>query len=115
MVGSARDGVEGLRLAANADLVLCDVNMPRLDGFTLCKRLREARSRVPVILLTSRGSDIDEALGLLSLPEPLLPSRRLRAAVPSSASAVRGQQELFGVDVAGGASSTRGGAAGREA
>ncbi len=63
---SARDGVEGLsRIERDRpDLVVSDVNMPRLDGLTLCRRLREAGNAVPFILLTSRESEIDQALGL---------------------------------------------------
>ena len=65
-VTSARDGIEGLRRVEGdrPDLVVSDVNMPRLDGFTLCRRLREAGNAVPLILLTSRDSEIDQALGL---------------------------------------------------
>ncbi|WP_438011864.1 response regulator transcription factor [Sorangium sp. So ce321] len=65
-VTSARDGAEGLELtrAERHDLVISDVNMPRLDGFTLCRRLREASNPVPIILLTSRDDEIDQALGL---------------------------------------------------
>ncbi|CAN96520.1 Response regulator [Sorangium cellulosum So ce56] len=62
----ACDGVEGLRRieGAGPDLVISDVNMPRLDGFSLCRRLREAKNLVPIILLTSRDAEIDQALGL---------------------------------------------------
>lgn len=60
----AHDGREGLALAAAADLIISDVNMPHLDGFSLCRKLREAGNHVPLILLTSRDTDIDEALGL---------------------------------------------------
>jgi DNA-binding response OmpR family regulator len=65
-VATARDGLEGLgRIAERRpDLVVSDVNMPRLDGFSLCRRLREAGDLVPLILLTSRDSEIDQALGL---------------------------------------------------
>ncbi|MDP2305460.1 MAG: response regulator transcription factor [Pseudomonadota bacterium] len=62
----AEDGSAGLA-SARADrpaIVVSDVNLPRMDGFTLCRRLREAGDRVPVVLLTSRDSEIDEALGL---------------------------------------------------
>lgn len=46
------------------DIVITDVNMPELDGLTLCKRLRERGSQVPLLMLTSRDSELDEALGL---------------------------------------------------
>src|SRR3712207_4649541 len=45
------------------DLVVLDVKMPRLDGMELLRRLRE-RSAVPVIFLTSKDDELDEALGL---------------------------------------------------
>jgi DNA-binding response OmpR family regulator len=63
---AARDGLEGLGHIERSrpDLVVSDVNMPRLDGFSLCRRLREAKNLVPIILLTSRDSEIDQALGL---------------------------------------------------
>jgi DNA-binding response OmpR family regulator len=62
----AEDGQAGLAAvgAHQPEIVVSDVNMPRLDGFSLCRRLRESGSAVPVILLTSRDSEIDEALGL---------------------------------------------------
>jgi len=62
----ASDGREGLlRLAeGRAAVVVSDVNMPHLDGFSLCRRLRAQGDTVPVVLLTSRDSEIDEALGL---------------------------------------------------
>ncbi|MBW1878177.1 MAG: response regulator transcription factor [Deltaproteobacteria bacterium] len=62
----ARDGVEGLACIASEhpDLVVSDVNMPGLDGFSLCRRLREVGNGVPLILLTSRDHEVDEALGL---------------------------------------------------
>lgn len=64
-VCAARDGRDGwTRFAESAfDLVITDVNMPHLDGFTLCRRIRE-RSDVPILVLTSRDSDIDEVVGL---------------------------------------------------
>jgi len=65
-VDIASDGREGLRkaLEATADLVISDVNMPHIDGFSLCRQLRERGVRTPLILLTSRDTEIDEALGL---------------------------------------------------
>ncbi len=63
---TARDGLAGQRkVKAHApDLVVSDVNMPGLDGFSLCRKLRDAGNQVPIILLTARDSEIDEALGL---------------------------------------------------
>ena len=46
------------------DAIVCDVNMPNLDGFTLCRQLRARGDATPLILLTSRDGEIDEALGL---------------------------------------------------
>ncbi len=46
------------------DIIISDVNMPGLDGFSLCRKLRERDDDLPIILLTSRDNDIDEALGL---------------------------------------------------
>jgi DNA-binding response OmpR family regulator len=65
-VARANDGrqaLEAIRTASPA-VVVSDVNMPHTDGFALCRRLREQGSAVPVVLLTSRDSEIDEALGL---------------------------------------------------
>jgi len=65
-VTSARDGEEGLAAIDRAppELLVSDVNMPRRDGFSLLRALRERGDELPIILLTSRDSEIDEALGL---------------------------------------------------
>jgi two-component system response regulator ChvI len=59
------DGEVALRaFAENApDLVVLDIKMPRMDGMEVLRRLRE-KSRVPVIFLTSKDDELDEALGL---------------------------------------------------
>lgn len=63
---TAADGLAALDAikASHPDVLVADVNMPRLDGFSLCRRLREAGDATPIILLTSRDGEIDEALGL---------------------------------------------------
>jgi DNA-binding response OmpR family regulator len=63
---TASDGKSGLEAAASRapEAIVSDINMPGLDGFTLCRRLRERNDPVPIILLTSRDNEIDEALGL---------------------------------------------------
>jgi DNA-binding response OmpR family regulator len=60
------DGAQALALvrAGGVDVVVSDVNLPGVDGFTLCRKLREEGRRVPVVLVTSREGEIDEALGL---------------------------------------------------
>ncbi|MEO7111389.1 MAG: response regulator transcription factor [Polyangiaceae bacterium] len=65
-VTTARDGQEAFEIAQRdkPDMIISDVNMPKLDGFALCKRLRERGVEAPIILLTSRDTEIDEALGL---------------------------------------------------
>ena len=65
-VNTARDGQEALTVIERGrpDLLVSDINMPRLDGFALLRRLRGGGNELPVILLTSRESEIDEALGL---------------------------------------------------
>jgi DNA-binding response OmpR family regulator len=62
----ARDGHEALAIVREGwpSAVVSDVNMPRLDGFAMTKKLREEGFGVPLLLLTSREGEIDEALGL---------------------------------------------------
>lgn len=45
------------------DLVLLDINLPVEDGFSICRRLRQV-SQVPIIMVTSRDSDLDEVMSL---------------------------------------------------
>jgi DNA-binding response OmpR family regulator len=61
----ARDGAEGLRLLYQhqPDLVILDVMMPALDGWEVCRRIREL-STVPIIFITVKGSDEDRVKGL---------------------------------------------------
>ena len=61
----AYDGQTGLQLALekNPDLILLDVMLPEMDGFTVCKEIR-VKSQVPIILLTTREEEVDKVLGL---------------------------------------------------
>ena len=61
----AYDGATGLQLAMekNPDLILLDVMLPEMDGFTVCKEIR-VKSQVPIILLTAREEEVDKVLGL---------------------------------------------------
>ena len=46
------------------DCVLLDLMLPRMDGFTVCRSLREAGSAIPVIMLTAREEESDKVMGL---------------------------------------------------
>ncbi len=61
----ARDGAEALSMfdAVQPDLVLLDVMLPRISGIDVCRELR-TRSRVPIIMVTAKGSEIDTVVGL---------------------------------------------------
>jgi DNA-binding response OmpR family regulator len=64
---SARfDGVEGLQAALleSPDLVVLDLNLPGLDGFSVLNRLREAQCPARVLILTARGQVGDRVKGL---------------------------------------------------
>lgn len=62
---SAMDGEEALEKFFNQsfDLILLDVMLPKLDGLSVCQRIRE-HSNVPIIMLTAKGEDMDKILGL---------------------------------------------------
>ena len=65
-VHSSGNGLKGLRMAAelNPDLILLDIMLPGIDGFEVCKRIREQGSQVPVIMITARQEESDKVLGL---------------------------------------------------
>lgn len=64
-VETAFDGEEAVRLAHDdtIDLILLDVMLPKMDGFTVCRAIRNF-SNVPIIMLTAKSEDIDKILGL---------------------------------------------------
>ena len=61
----SHDGAEGLRLAEELkpDLVMLDIMLPGMDGWQICKRLRQT-SKVPIIMLTAKGETEDKVQGL---------------------------------------------------
>ena len=87
-VAVANDGIRGLEraLAGDNDLVVLDVMLPGHDGFEVLRRLRK-QSRIPVLMLTARGEDVDRIVGLELgaddyLPKPFNPrelTARIRA------------------------------------
>ena len=62
---TAGDGAKGLEQANRhrPDLVILDLMIPKMDGWEVCRRLRQ-ESEVPVIMLTARGEEIDRVAGL---------------------------------------------------
>ena len=62
----ALDGAAGLRLALeqDPDLILLDLMLPKLDGFQVCRTLREQGRATPIIMLTAREEETDKVLGL---------------------------------------------------
>ena len=65
-VACADTGPDGLETALEIapDLILLDVMLPGLDGFEVCRRIRERGSTVPILMLTARGQEIDIVRGL---------------------------------------------------
>jgi len=102
-VTARHDGASGLDALAceRFDAVILDVNLPDLDGFELCRRIR-ARSSLPIVMLTARGDDTDRIVGLEIgaddyLPKPFNPREllaRLRAVLRRSAGEPRGRGPL---------------------
>jgi two-component system, OmpR family, response regulator len=87
-VSSAHDGEQGAEqaTAGGYEVVVLDVMLPKLNGFDALRRIRAA-SRVPVLMLTAKGDDVDRIVGLELgaddyLPKPFNPrelAARLRA------------------------------------
>ena len=64
-VSIAPDGTTGLDAALHQpfDLVILDIMLPGVDGFTICKRVR-AEKDIPILMVTARGEDVDKIRGL---------------------------------------------------
>lgn len=64
-VDTVYDGAEAVKKAkqTDPDLILLDVMLPSLDGFSVCKQVRETSS-VPIIMLTAKEEEVDKVLGL---------------------------------------------------
>jgi len=62
---TAKDGLEGLNKALNNlyDLIILDVMMPKINGFDVCKNIRQAKLSVPILMLTAKGTIEDKTDG----------------------------------------------------
>ncbi len=60
------DGEDALKKIAelDLDLVLLDIMLPGRDGFEVCQEIRATRSRLPVIMLTAKETEVDKIVGL---------------------------------------------------
>jgi DNA-binding response OmpR family regulator len=65
-VASAMDGPSGLSMAEDQayDLIVLDIMLPGMDGFEVCRRLRQAGVSTPILILTAKNQEIDKVLGL---------------------------------------------------
>lgn len=63
---TATDGRTGLKLAVDTkpDLILLDVMLPDIDGFEICRQLKQQGLGIPIIILSARGQEFDKVLGL---------------------------------------------------
>ncbi len=61
----AYDGEEGVKIALQKkpDLILLDIMLPRMDGLTVCKRIRHSLN-IPILMLSAKDEEIDKILGL---------------------------------------------------
>ena len=62
----AYDGATGLQLALehNPDLILLDLMLPGMNGFEVCRKVRESGSSTPILMLTAREEEADKVMGL---------------------------------------------------
>ena len=62
----ANDGEVGIRMAfeKKPDLILLDLMLPKVDGLTVCKRIRSSSLNMPIIMISAKSEEIDKILGL---------------------------------------------------
>ena len=95
---TAADGEKGYAAALKEkpDLIILDIMLPKMDGFTLCRKLRTAGNTTPILMLTARGEEPDKVQGLdigaddyvtkpFSLPELMARVRALLRRTPEGA------------------------------
>jgi len=65
-VSSATDGLKGFSMAKGQsfDLIILDIMLPKMNGFEICKQLRQTGITTPVLILTAKSQEVDKVLGL---------------------------------------------------
>jgi len=105
LVESAGDGQAALSVArlSNPDLIVLDIMLPKLDGFEVCRILRQEMN-VPIIMLTARDDEIDRVIGLEMGADDYLTKpfsmREFLARVKAQLRRVRLIREEFGSETA---------------
>lgn len=118
-VTEARDGMEAVNLCRenDYDIIIMDVMMPRLDGYSACKEIKKQKD-IPVIMLSARGEEYDKLFGFETgiddyVVKPFSPRElmaRVRAVLARSQAAVQGsaapqqERQVYGgleIDLAG--------------
>ena len=63
---TAEDGEKGVEIALSEkpDLIILDIMLPKVDGLTVCKKVRQTLIKTPIIMLSAKGEEIDKILGL---------------------------------------------------
>ncbi len=82
MVAEDGKALGRILLRETVDLIVLDLMMPGEDGLSICRRMRAANDRTPIIMLTAKGEDVDRIVGLEvgtddSLPKPFNPRELL--------------------------------------
>ena len=64
-VAEAEDGMQAVKLCRDNDydLIILDIMMPKLDGFSTCKEIKKFKPDIPVIMLSARGEEYDKLFG----------------------------------------------------
>lgn len=65
-VTASNDGEEGLKFALEQSfqVIVLDLMLPKVDGMTICRKVREQNPQVPILIVTARGSELDRVTGL---------------------------------------------------
>lgn len=74
-VQGVEDGGEGLKaiLDGKFDLVLLDVMLPTMDGFSICRKVREVKANQPIVMITAKGSEDDIVTGFTAGADDYVP------------------------------------------
>ena len=102
LVKVARDGAEALELfdAVRPDVVLLDVMLPKVSGIDVCREIR-SKSRVPIIMVTAKASEIDTVVGLeVGADDYVSKPYRLRELVARMRAVLRRSPPASGLDEA---------------